>query len=393
MREILLVRFGEVHLKGLNRPQFLRVLVDNVRRAARPFGGRVWLSDSRIYVSDMTDPDACARAVAGVFGIHSVSRAVEMDKGDFSAVCAQAAAMMAPMRGTFKVRARRSDKRYQPDSPGMCREAGHAILEANPQLSVDVEQPDHVLEIEIRDHATLHTGRLEGVGGMPMGTGGKACLLLSGGIDSPVAGYMIARRGVRLMAVHFHSFPYTSQRAREKVVELARLLSVPCGRVELFVAPFTEIQMRIHAQCPEAYGTILMRRQMMRIAERIARREGAQALVTGESVGQVASQTLEALGCTDDACSMSVLRPLIGFDKSEIIARAEKIGTFETSSLPYEDCCTVFTPRHPATHPRLERIREAEALLGEALEAMLDESAAAAEKVVLREGHTEGTEN
>ncbi len=386
MRDILLVRFGEVHLKGLNRPQFLRALVDNVRAAARPFGGHVWLNDSRIYVSDMTDIGACAERVAQVFGIHSVSPAVEMDKGDFDAICAQASRMAGKLTGTFKVKARRSDKRYPLDSPAICAEAGHRIAEENPQLTVDVKAPDHVLEIEIRDAATLHVGRVEGAGGMPMGTNGKACLLLSGGIDSPVAGYMVARRGVRLMAVHFFSFPYTSERARDKVVELARILSATCGRIDLFVAPFTEIQMRIHQNCPDAYGTLLMRRQMMRIAERIARREGAQALVTGESIGQVASQTMEALGCTDDVCGLSVFRPLIGFDKSEIIARAEKIGTFETSSLPYEDCCTVFTPKHPATHPKLERIREAEALLGEELEALLQISVDTAERITLTDG-------
>ena len=386
MRDILLVRFGEVHLKGLNRPQFLRVLVENVRRAARPFSGRVWLTDSRIYVSGVTDTGACAEKVARVFGVHSVSRAVEMDKGDLDAVLAQAARMMADKAGTFKVKARRSDKRYPYDSPEICRLAGGRILSENPRLSVDLIRPDHVLEIEIRDTATLHIGRVEGAGGMPMGTNGKACLLLSGSIDSPVAGYMVARRGVRLMAVHFHSFPYTSERARDKVVELARILSETCGRVELFVAPFTDLQMRIHQNCPDQFGTLIMRRQMMRIAERIARREGAQALVTGESIGQVASQTIEALGCTDDVCGLPVFRPLIGFDKIDIIEKAEAIGTFETSSLPYEDCCTVFTPRHPSTHPKLERIREAERLLGEELEGLLNASAESAEKLVLNEG-------
>ncbi|MDL2319492.1 tRNA 4-thiouridine(8) synthase ThiI [Eubacteriales bacterium OttesenSCG-928-A19] len=386
MRDILLVRFGEVHLKGQNRPQFLRALVDNVRRAARPYGSHVWLHDSRIYVSDMTDAETCARKVAAVFGIHSVSRAVEMDKDDPEAIFAQASRMMEGLTGTFKVKARRSDKRYLLDSPAICQKAGRRILDEHPELTVDVKHPEHVLEIEIREVATLHIGRIEGAGGMPMGTNGKACLLLSGGIDSPVAGYMIARRGVRLMAVHFHSFPYTSERARDKVVELARIVSESAGRVELFVVPFTDIQLRIHQNCPDALGTLIMRRQMMRIAERIARREGAQALITGESIGQVASQTMEALGCTDDACTMSVFRPLIGFDKQDIVGWAERIGTFETSTLPYEDCCTVFTPRHPATHPKVERVREAELLIGEDLEAMLEQAARDAERVILQEG-------
>jgi len=386
MRDILLVRFGEVHLKGQNRPQFLRALTDHVRHAARPFGGHVWLNDGRIYISGMRDSGACAERVARVFGIHSVSQAVEMEKADFEAVLGQTARMAGELTGSFKVKARRSDKNYPLDSQEICRLAGRRILDTNPGLRVDVKQPEHVLEIEIRDMATLHIGRVEGVGGMPMGTNGKACLLLSGGIDSPVAGYMAARRGVRIMAVHFHSFPYTSERARAKVVELARILSETCGRIELYIAPFTDIQTRIHQKCPGEYGTLIMRRQMMRVAERIARRVGAQALVTGESIGQVASQTMEALGCTDDACSLSVFRPLIGFDKSEIISRAEAIGTFATSSLPYEDCCTVFTPRHPATHPRLERVREAELLLGDALEALLAACVDGAERVVLYDG-------
>lgn len=386
MREILLVRFGEVHLKGQNRPQFLRALVDNVRRAAKPFAGNVWLQDGRIYVSDMTDMDACAAAVAGVFGIHSVSVAVEMPKDDFEAVCAQAGEIMRAYAGSFKVRARRSDKRYPVDSMRMNQLVGGAVLEANPRLTVDVHHPEHVLEIEIRAAATLHVGRIEGAGGMPMGTSGKACLLLSGGIDSPVAGYMVARRGVRLMAAHFYSFPYTSERARDKVIELARLLSGHCGQMALFIVPFTDIQMRIHQNCPDAYGTLIMRRQMMRITQRIAQREGAQALITGESIGQVASQTIEALGCTDDAVTMSVFRPLIGFDKIDIIRRAEAIGTFETSSLPYEDCCTVFTPRHPATHPRLERVREAEALLGDDIEALLQTAVEGAQRIMLADG-------
>ncbi|MCL1965348.1 MAG: tRNA 4-thiouridine(8) synthase ThiI [Firmicutes bacterium] len=386
MRDILLVRFGEVHLKGLNRPQFLRALTERVRHAARPFGGHVWLDDGRIYISDMDDARACAERVSQVFGIHSVSQAVEMGKDDFEAVLRQAVHMTRGMTGSFKVKARRADKRYPLDSPAICQLAGRRILEANQDLRVDVKHPEHVLEIEIRGNATLHIGRIEGVGGMPMGTNGKACLLLSGGIDSPVAGYMVARRGVTLMAVHFHSFPYTSERARAKVIELARILSRTCGRIELYIAPFTDIQMRVHEKCPGAYGTLIMRRQMMRVAERVARRRGGQAMVTGESIGQVASQTMEALGCTDDACGLSIFRPLIGFDKSEIIARAEAIGTFATSSLPYEDCCTVFMPRHPVTHPRLERVQEAELLLGDALEGLIEASAQGAERVVLCDG-------
>ena len=368
MRELLLVRYGEVFLKGQNRPFFLRKLVDHVREAVSGVGGRVFLSDGRIYVSDFTDMDECIRRVTRVFGIHSVSPAVEMEKDDFEAICAQAARMMEPLSGTFKVLARRSDKRYPLDSPAIMREAGGYVLEHVPHLSVDVNHPDHELMIEIRKNAYLSVDKILAVGGMPMGTNGKACLLLSGGIDSPVAGFMIAKRGVELCCVHYHSFPYTSERAKEKVLELARILSEYCGKMRVYIVPFTEIQMQIHEKCPENFTTLIMRRYMMRIAERLARADGAQALITGESVGQVASQTMEALGCTDEVVGMPVFRPLIGMDKSEIIERAERIGTFETSSLPYEDCCTVFTPKHPATHPRVELVRKAEeALDSEAL--------------------------
>ena len=368
MRELLLVRYGEVFLKGQNRPFFLRKLIDHVREAVSGVGGRVFLSDGRIYVSDFTDMDECIRRVTRVFGIHSVSPAVEMEKDDFEAICAQAARMMEPLSGTFKVLARRSDKRYPLDSPAIMREAGGYVLEHVPHLSVDVNHPDHELMIEIRKNAYLSVDKILAVGGMPMGTNGKACLLLSGGIDSPVAGFMIAKRGVELCCVHYHSFPYTSERAKEKVLELARILSEYCGKMRVYIVPFTEIQMQIHEKCPENFTTLIMRRYMMRIAERLARADGAQALITGESVGQVASQTMEALGCTDEVVGMPVFRPLIGMDKSEIIERAERIGTFETSSLPYEDCCTVFTPKHPATHPRVELVRKAEeALDSEAL--------------------------
>lgn len=360
MREILLVRYGEVFLKGQNRPFFLRKLVDHVKFAVREQGGRVWLSDGRIYVSDYADQDECIRRICRVFGVHSVSPAIEMEKDDFKAVCAQAAKMMQEKTGTFKVLARRSDKRYPLDSPAIMREAGGYILEHVPHLSVDVNNPDHEITIEIRDHAYLSVDRAMAVSGMPMGTNGKACLLLSGGIDSPVAGFMIAKRGVELCCVHYHSFPYTSERAKEKVLELARILSEYCGKLRVYVVPFTEIQMQIHEKCADNLTTLIMRRYMMRIAEIIARKDGAQALITGESIGQVASQTMEALGCTDEVVNMPVFRPCVGMDKSEIIERAEKIGTMETSSLPYEDCCTVFTPKHPATHPRKDIVRKAE---------------------------------
>jgi len=363
VREVLLIRFGEIYLKGLNRPYFLRMLVDRVKEAVRGVNGHVWLSDSRVYVSGMTSTDEAVRKITKVFGVHSVCRAVEMEKGDIKAICRQAADMLKDCRGSFKVNARRSDKRSPLDSPGINREIGGYLLEHNPSLSVDVHHPDIILSVEIRDFAYLYTRAEPAVGGMPVGTNGRATLLLSGGIDSPVAGWMIAKRGVTVSAVHFHSFPYTSERAKEKVLDLARILSESLCGVRVHVVPFTEIQKQIYEKCNPDYTTIIMRRYMMRIANAIAGKERAQALITGESIGQVASQTMQALSTTDAVAEMPVFRPLIGFDKQEIIDLAKKIGTFETSSLPYEDCCTVFTPRHPATKPKMDIILEGEALL------------------------------
>ncbi len=374
MREVLQVRFGEIFLKGLNRPVFLRKLVSRVRNAVQEVQGHVWLNDSRVYVSDVTDMDEAIRRVTKVFGVHSVCRAIEMEKGDFTAICDQAVEMLKDFEGSFKVNARRSDKRYFMDSPMINMEMGGYILERLPKLHVDIKKPDIVLSVEIRDMAYLYTHPIMAVGGMPVGSNGKATLLLSGGIDSPVAGWMIAKRGVTVNAVHFNSPPYTSERARQKVLDLAKILSESLCGIRVHVVPFTDIQMQIHEKCHEDYTTIIMRRYMMRIANAIAKKEHSQALITGESIGQVASQTMHALRCTDDVADIPVFRPLIGFDKSEIIAIAQKIDTYETSNLPYEDCCTVFTPRHPATKPKMEIILEgegkldSEALIAAALE-------------------------
>ena len=367
MRQVLLVRFGEVHLKGQNRPYFLKQLVQNVRHAVAPVQGHVWLNDSRIYVSDMTDMDECIRRVCRVFGIHSVSPAIELEK-DYEAICNVCVDLMKERTGTFKVLARRSDKRFPIDSMTMAPEIGGRVLDSNPKLSVDVHHPQHRLSVEIRDNAYVYVEEVDAVGGMPMGTGGKAALLLSGGIDSPVSGYQLMKRGVKLAGIHFESPPYTSARAREKVLELAKLLGEYGGGMKVYLVPFTEIQMEIHEKCPEGMTTLIKRRFMMRIAERLANQMGAQALITGESLGQVASQTMEALACTNSVVSMPVFRPLIGMDKQEIMDIAKAIGTYETSILPYEDCCTVFTPRHPVTKPRNDLTERAEAKLdGEAL--------------------------
>ena len=362
MRKLLMVRYGEIYLKGLNRPYFLKALVKRVKEAAKPFGGQVWLHDARVFISDAEDLEGCMQRVSKVFGVHSIAPAIEMEKDDFEGICEQANELMQGLSGTFKVEARRADKHYFLDSPQINAKVGEYVLMRNEDhLKVDVRHPEHILSIEIRDQAYLYCTVYPAVGGMPVGTGGKAALLLSGGIDSPVAGYMIAKRGVQLVAVHYHSFPYTSEFAKQKVLDLGKILSEYCCGLKVYVVPFTDIQMQIHEKCPDDYTTLIMRRYMMRIAERIAQKEEAMALITGESIGQVASQTMEALITTNEVVkTMPVYRPLIGFDKIDIMEYAKKIGTYETSILPYEDCCTVFTPRHPATKPKEALIKKGE---------------------------------
>ena len=380
MRDVLLVRYGEVFLKGANRPHFLKVLTDNIKRAVKPIGGHVWLSDSRIYVSDFEDLQECIRRVTKVFGVYSVSPAVEMEK-DFDAIAEKCIEMMQGFEGSFKVFARRSDKHFPLNSMEIGQELGGRILESNPKLWVDVHKPIHRMNVEIRDNAYLCVEEIKAVGGMPMGTGGKAALLLSGGIDSPVAGYQLMKRGVRCCAIHFQSPPYTGELAKDKVMQLAKLLSEYGGSMRVYLVPFTKCQLEIHEKCPEGLGTLITRRFMMRIAERIAKQFGAQALITGESLGQVASQTMEALGCTDAVVNMPVFRPLIGLDKTEIMDIAEKIGTYETSILPYEDFCTVFTLRHPVTKPKLDTMPDAERKLD--VEALVSEAVANTEMEII----------
>ena len=369
MEKVLLVRYTEIHLKGLNRPYFERALVDNMKRALHEFSPRIEREHGRIYVRNIAEEhmDEAADRLTRVFGIHSLSHAVAVDKDWETVVSAAAELMEKRLEGvssaTFKVLARRSDKHYFMNSDEINRELGGRMLEKFPQLSVDVHKPEIKLSVEVRDMAYIYCDEIPGSAGMPTGTAGKATLLISGGIDSPVAGYMMAKRGLTLSAVHFYSYPYTSERARDKVVELTQLVSRYAGEVRLYLVPFTEIQMTIYEKCPEKETTVLMRRLMMRIAERFARQEGALALITGESLGQVASQTLEALVCTNDAVTLPVFRPLIGFDKDEIMDVARRIGTYETSILPYEDYCTVFVPKHPVTKPKLDDLRTSEALV------------------------------
>ena len=367
MKNVLLVRMGEIFLKGDNRMFFIKALVRHIKKAVDGTGCSVELTQGRIFLRDITDMEDVIRRVTRVFGVHSVSPVVQCEK-TMDAICREAVEMMRPLSGTFKCAARRADKRFPLDSMQINEEVGYQVLTACSQLTVDVHKPQHELNIEVRENAYLYVEKIPAVGGMPVGTNGKAMLLLSGGIDSPVAGYMIAKRGVQLNCIHYHSFPFTSEQAKQKVIDLAKQLSAYAGPIRMYVVPFTELQQELYQKCPESQLTILMRRYMMRIANRIAHRANCSALITGESIGQVASQTMDGLCCTNAVCDMPVFRPLIGFDKTEIMDYAEKIGTYETSILPYEDCCTIFTPKHPQTKPRVEQLIESEKLIdGEGL--------------------------
>ena len=380
MRKVLLVRYGEVFLKGANRPHFLKLLTDNVKRAVKPIGGRVWLSDSRIYVSDVEDMDECVRRVRKVFGLYSVSPAIECEK-DLDVIAEQCIEMMKGKRGSFKVYGKRSDKKFPMNSLEFAAELGGRILESNPHLTVDIHNPQHKLRVEIRDNCYICCEEIMAVGGLPMGSSGRAALLLSGGIDSPVAGYCMMKRGVRCCAIHFQSPPYTGELARDKVMQLAREMAEYSGGMRVYLVPFTKCQLEIHEKCPEGLGTLITRRFMMRIAQEIARQNECNALITGESLGQVASQTMESIVCTDAVCEMPVFRPLIGMDKTEIMDIAKRIGTYETSILPYEDCCTVFTPRHPVTKPKLDTMPKAESKLD--IEALVREAVEGTELVIV----------
>ena len=372
MRELILLKSGEIALKGLNRYTFEDKLIQNCKRKLADLGTfHFYKAQSTLYaepVSEGVDLDEAVRRLQKVFGFAALSRACVVDK-DFDAIVGAAAEYLAPTLAgikTFKVEAKRSDKSFPMKSPEICRELGGELLERFPHLRVDVQNPQLVVMVEIRDFAAyIHAGQIEGAGGMPVGTSGRAMLLLSGGIDSPVAGYMMAKRGLEIQAIHFAAPPYTSERAKRKVMTLCEKMGEYCGKIPLHVVGFTQIQEEIRERCPEELFTIIMRRYMMKIAQSVAEKNGCGALITGESMAQVASQTLSAIACTDVACVMPVLRPVIGMDKREIIEISRKIDTFETSILPYEDCCTVFTPRHPRTKPNLRMIEQAEKALDE----------------------------
>ena len=367
MDRVLLIRYSEIYLKGLNRPFFERALLNAITEA---FKGEknisIYKTQGRIYLCGYADEAAALDKVSKIFGVHSVSPALKIPK-DMNIIKAAVGDMLEASnltQGSFKVLARRADKRFPLISQQICAEMGGYLLNRFPRLSVDVHNPEIKAEIEVReDAAYLYCTEIMGAGGMPIKTNGKALLLLSGGIDSPVAGYMIAKRGVELECIHFFSYPYTSDRAKEKVIQLCRQLSRYCGPIRMNIIPFTELQELIAREVPSSQVTIITRRFMMLISELVAAEGECRALITGESIGQVASQTMDSLFVTDATVNMPVFRPLIGMDKSEIIDYAKKIDTFETSILPYEDCCTVFTPKHPVTHPKLEKILASESRL------------------------------
>lgn len=384
MKRMVLVRYGEIILKGYNRPVFEDALIRNIRRAIRDEGEvNISKAQATIYIEPMesdAQADSIVEKLKKVFGIVSIVVAYRTEKSidaAFEEIKTSFDKELSTAK-TFKVEAKRADKKFPLKSPEICAEVGGRILSQYHNLKVDVKEPDIIVHVEMREgFGYVHLGREKGAGGMPTGTNGKAMLLLSGGIDSPVAGYMIGKRGVGLEAIHFFSYPYTSERAKDKVMKLAEIVGGYMGGLKVHIVPFTDIQLAIRDKCPEEHLTLVMRRFMMQISQKIAEKRGCQALVTGESIGQVASQTMSALAVTDDAVTMPVFRPLIGMDKEEIVEISRKIDTFETSILPYEDCCTVFTPRHPSTKPKLAKVVASQNLLE--WERMIDEAVAGTE--------------
>ena len=389
MNEMILLKLGELVLKGLNRRSFEDKLQANIYRRLNHLGQfRVYTRQSTTYVepmSDECDMDGAWEALKKVFGVVGLSRARACDK-DKDAILAAAREYLGDKLAaarTFKVETKRADKTFPMTSIQLSQYVGGELDDLYPDLKVDVHHPELTVHIEVRDYAAfVHADPEPGAGGLPVGINGRAVSLLSGGIDSPVASWMIAKRGVALEMVHFFSYPYTSPEAKEKVLELARLLTPWCGRLTVHVVPFTAIQEELRRSCPQELFTLIMRRFMMRIAQAVADRCGAKALVTGECLGQVASQTMEAMAVTGAVTRLPILRPVVGMDKEDIVRIARDIGTFDTSILPYEDCCTVFTPRHPRTHPKVEDVRELEGALD--IQGLVDRAMAATEYKILR---------
>ena len=389
MFQSFLIKYAEIGVKGKNRYLFENALVDNAKRALDKIDGafQVTKENGRVYATALSDYDydEAVEALQHVFGIVGICPMVQIDDNGFEDLAEQVVKYIEEnyeeKNFTFKVMARRARKNYPMDSMELNAELGGRILDAFPELKVDVHNPDVIINVEIRNHINIYSKILPGPGGMPVGTAGKAMLLLSGGIDSPVAGWMTAKRGVVVDAVYFHAPPYTSERAKQKVVDLAKIVSKYSGPMNLYVVNFTDIQMYIYDKCPHDELTIIMRRYMMKIAEHFAQKEGAQGLITGESIGQVASQTMQSLAATNEVCTMPVFRPVIAFDKQEIIDVSLKFGSYETSILPYEDCCTTFVAKHPVTKPNINVIKNSEKKLEEEIDRMMEEAINSAELI------------
>lgn len=385
-----LIKYAEIGTKGKNRFMFEDALIKQIRYALKSVEGRfeVTKESGRIYVMAEGDYeyDDVIEALKRVFGIADICPMVQIEDKDYENLKKRVVEYMDQVypdkRLTFKVNARRGDKNYPVSSDQINRDLGEVILEAFPEMKVDVHNPDVILRVEVRQKVNLFSLVIPGPGGMPVGTNGRAMLLLSGGIDSPVAGYMIAKRGVKIDAVYFHAPPYTSDRAKQKVVDLANLVARYAGPINLYVVNFTDIQLYIYDKCPHEELTIIMRRYMMRIAEAIANQTGAISLITGESIGQVASQTVQSLAATNEVCTMPVFRPVIGFDKQEIVDLSEKIGTFETSIQPFEDCCTIFVAKHPVTKPNINVIHSSERRLEEKIDQLVETALETTEQIL-----------
>jgi thiamine biosynthesis protein ThiI len=390
MFKAFLIKYAEIGLKGKNRFLFENALRDRIQEALNPLGNfAVSREQGRIFVEcpEGYDYEETVEAVQKVFGISSICPVVVLDSSDWDdltrGVGDYVEASYPDRHITFKVEAKRADKNYPRTSPEICADMGAYLLKRFPEMKVDVHEPDVRFTVEVRTKSYVYSINLPGLGGMPVGTNGKAMLLLSGGIDSPVAGYMIAKRGVSMAATYFHAPPYTSERAKQKVVDLAEKIAKYTGEMKLYVVNFTDIQLYIYDQCPHEQLTIIMRRYMMKIAEKLAEKEGCLGLVTGESIGQVASQTMHSLAATNEVCTMPVYRPLIAFDKQDIVEIAEKIDTFETSIQPFEDCCTIFVAKHPVTKPNIKTIQHSERNLEEKIDAMVETAINTAECITV----------
>ena len=394
MYKAFLIKYSEIGIKGKNRYIFENALRDQIKYALDLVEGEfsVTKEQGRIYIEALTeyDYDETVEALTRVFGIAGIMPVMLIENSEWDNLTKEVASYVRKIYGdkefTFKVEAKRGNKQYPMKSPEICMELGGYLLDEFPNIKVDVHNPDVKINVEIRNKAYVYSTVIPGAGGMPVGTNGKAMLLLSGGIDSPVAGYMIAKRGVKLDATYFHAPPYTSERAKEKVIDLARLVSKYSGPIDLHIVNFTDIQLYIYEKCPHDELTIIMRRYMMKIAEYLANKNNCLGLITGESIGQVASQTMQSLASTNAVCTMPVYRPLIAFDKQEIIDIAEKINTFETSILPYEDCCTIFVAKHPVTKPNLNVIERSEIKLEEKIDELMETALKTVETIVIKPG-------